>query len=277
MKKLFTICSLLLATTITQAQVKMPQPSPAQTVKQDFGLTSVEVKYSRPLAKGRKIMGDLVPFGQVWRTGANAATLITFNDKVEIDGKKIDSGTYALYSIPNKNNWVIILNKGVKNWGSDGYTADDDVVRFTVKAEETKNMVESFTIQFADVKPESCDLQILWENTMVSFPIKTDVKSTIKKTLESALQNSEKKPYWQAMQFYNEWENNPTKALQYAELAVQDNPKAFYMWLYKARLEKATGNKVKAMESSKKSLELAKEAKNNDYVKMNEELQKSLK
>lgn len=277
MKKLFTICSLLLATTITQAQVKMPQPSPAQTVKQDFGLASIEVKYSRPLAKGRKIMGDLVPFGQVWRTGANAATLITFNDKVEIDGKKIDSGTYALYSIPNKNNWVIILNKGVKNWGSDGYTADDDVIRFTVKAEEIKNKVESFTIQFADVKPESCDLQILWENTMVSVPIKTDVKSTIKKSLESALQNSENKPYWQAMQFYNEWENNPTKALQYAELAVQDNPKAFYMWLYKARLEKATGNKVKAMESSKKSLELAKEAKNNDYVKMNEELQKSLK
>lgn len=276
MKKLFTICSLLLTATLTQAQVKMPAPSPGQTLNQDFGLASIEVKYSRPIAKGRKVFGDLVPFNQVWRTGANTATLITFNDAVQIEGKKIDSGTYALYSIPNKGSWVIILNKGVKNWGSDGYTADDDVARFTVKSEEVKNMVESFTMQFANVKPESCDLQIMWENTMVSVPIKTDVKTTIRTSLESALQG-DKKPYWQAMQFYNEWDNNPTKALQYADLAVQDNPKAFYMWLYKARLEKATGNKAKAMESSKKSLELAKEAKNNDYIKMNEDLQKTLK
>lgn len=277
MKKLFTICSLLLAGTLTQAQVKMPAPSPGQTLKQDFGLASIDVVYSRPVAKGRKVFGDLVPFNEVWRTGANAATLVTFNDAVELAGKKVDSGTYALYTIPNKGSWVIILNKGVKNWGSDGYTADDDVVRVTVKTEEVKNMVESFTIQFANVKPESCDLQIMWENTMVSVPVKTDVKTTIRTSLESALKNSEKKPYWQAMQFYNEWDNNPAKALQYADLAVQDNPKAFYMWLYKARLEKATGNKAKAMESSKKSLELAKEAKNNDYVKMNEDLQKTLK
>ncbi len=276
MKKLFTICSLLLASTLTQAQVKMPAPSPGQTIKQDFGLASIEVNYSRPIAKGRKVFGDLVPFNQVWRTGANTATLITFNDAVEIEGKKIDSGTYALYSIPNKGSWDIILNKGVKNWGSDGYTADDDVARFNVKTQEVKSMVESFTMQFTNVKPESCDLQIMWENTMVSVPIKTDVKTTIRTSLESALK-SDKKPYWQAMQFYNEWDNNPTKALQYADLAVQDNPKAFYMWLYKARLEKATGNKAKAMESSKKSLELAKEAKNNDYIKMNEDLQKTLK
>ena len=276
MKKLFTICSLLLASTLTQAQVKMPAPSPSQTIKQDFGLASIEVNYSRPIAKGRKVFGDLVPFNQVWRTGANTATLITFNDAVEIEGKKIDSGTYALYSIPNKGSWDIILNKGVKNWGSDGYTADDDVARFNVKTQEVKSMVESFTMQFTNVKPESCDLQIMWENTMVSVPIKTDVKTTIRTSLESALK-SDKKPYWQAMQFYNEWDNNPTKALEYAGLAVQDNPKAFYMWLYKARLEKATGNKAKAMESSKKSLELAKEAKNNDYIKMNEDLQKTLK
>lgn len=276
MKKFFTICGLLLASTLTQAQVKMPAPSPGQTLKQDFGLASIDVIYSRPIAKGRKVFGDLVPFGQVWRTGANAATLITFHDAVEIEGKKVDSGTYALYSVPNKGSWEIILNKGVKNWGSDGYTANDDVARFLVKTQEVKNMVESFTIAFGNVKPESCEMQIMWENTMVTVPIKTDVKTTIRTSLESALK-SDKKPYWQAMQFYNEWDNNPAKALQYADLAVQENPKAFYMWLYKARLEKATGNKVKAMESSKKSLELAKEAKNNDYIKMNEDLQKTLK
>lgn len=277
MKKLLTVCSLLLTASLTQAQVKMPAPSPTQTIKQDFGLAAIEVTYSRPITKGRKVFGDLVPFGNVWRTGANAATLITFFDAVEINGKKVDSGTYALYTIPNKNSWEIILNKGVKNWGSDGFSADDNVASVTVNTEEVKPAVESFTIQFANVKPESVDLQIAWENTLVSLPIKTNVKATIQKSLESALLKSDKKPYWQAMQFYNEWDNNPKKALEYADLAVAENPEAFYIWLYKARLEKATGNKAKAMESSKKSLEIAKKIKNNDYIKMNEELQKSLK
>lgn len=277
MKKILIACSLLIAGNLTQAQVKMPAPSPTQTIKQDFGLSSVSLTYSRPIKKGRTIFGDLVPYNAVWRTGANAATLITFNSQVEIDGKKIDSGTYALYTIPNVEEWTIILNKGVKNWGSDGYTASDDVARFTVKSNKLNKSVENFTMLFSDVKPETMNLQIMWDATMVSLPIKTDVKSSIRASLESALQSSDKKPYWQAMQFYNEWDHNPTKALQYAQLAVTENPKAYYMWLYKARLEKATGNPQQALESSKKSLALAKEAKNNDYIKLNEDFQKQLK
>lgn len=258
------------------AQVKMPQPSPLQTVKQEFGLGSIEVKYSRPAAKGRKVFGDLVPMNQLWRTGANGATIVRFNDAVEINGKKVDTGSYALYTIPGNDSWEIILNKGLTNWGVDGYKAEEDVLRFKVAPMKVKNKVESFTIQFADIKPESCEMHIIWEKTAVAIPIKSTIKERIQAQLEEALKG-DKKPYWQAVQFFNEYDNNPSRALTYANEAVKENPKAFWVWLYKAKLEKTLGDKVAAMASSTTSLQLATEAKNADYVKMNKDLQKTLK
>lgn len=258
------------------AQVKMPQPSPTQTIKQEFGLGSIEVKYSRPAAKGRKVFGDLVPMNQLWRTGANGATIVRFTDAVEINGKKVDTGSYALYTIPGNESWEIILNKGISNWGVDGYKATDDVLRFKVTPTKVKNKLESFTIQIADIKPETCELQIMWEKTAVAIPIKATIKAKIQAQLEEALKG-DKKPYWQAAQFYNEYDNNPAKALTYANEAVKENPKAYWVWLYKAKLEKTLGDKKAAMASSTTSMQLAAEAKNADYVKMNKDLQKTLK
>lgn len=258
------------------AQVKMPQPSPTQTIKQEFGLGSIEVKYSRPAAKGRKVFGDLVPMNQMWRTGANGATIVRFTDAVEINGKKVDTGSYALYTIPGNESWEIILNKGISNWGVDGYKATDDVLRFKVTPTKVKNKLESFTIQIADIKPETCELQIMWEKTAVAIPIKATIKAKIQAQLDEALKG-EKKPYWQAAQFYNEYDNNPAKALTYANEAVKENPKAYWIWLYKAKLEKTLGDNKAAMKSSTTSMQLAAEAKNADYVKMNKDLQKKLK
>ena len=258
------------------AQVKMPQPSPTQTIKQEFGLGSIEVKYSRPAAKGRKVFGDLVPMNQLWRTGANGATIVRFTDAVEINGKKVDTGSYALYTIPGNESWEIILNKGISNWGVDGYKATDDVLRFKVTPTKVKNKLESFTIQIADIKPETCELQIMWEKTSVAISIKATIKAKIQAQLDEALKG-DKKPYWQAAQFYNEYDNNPAKALTYANEAVKENPKAYWVWLYKAKLEKTLGDYKAAMASSTTSMQLAAEAKNADYVKMNKDLQKKLK
>ena len=119
MKKIAIACLALFATASINAQVRMPAPSPTQTIKQDFALGSIEVKYSRPAAKGRKVMGDLVPYNKLWRTGANAATLIKFTDAVEIQGKRVDTGSYVLYTIPGTDTWEVILNKGLNNWGVD--------------------------------------------------------------------------------------------------------------------------------------------------------------
>lgn len=260
----------------SSAQVKMPAPSPTQTVKQDFGIGNITLTYSRPSAKGRKIYGDLVPYNKVWRTGANAATRIVFSDPVEIDGKKIDTGTYVLYTIPDVNSWEIILNKGLTNWGSDGYKESEDVVRFKVVPSKNKNKIETFTMEFTNVTPTNCALEIKWEKTAVVIPIAANFRDKVKAQIEAAMQ-TDKKPYWQAAQFYNEYDNNMPMALENVTKAIGENDKAFWMWIYKAKIQKAMGDKEGAMASSQKSLELATEAKNDDYVKMNKDLQKSLK
>ena len=263
-------------TVLSIAQVKMPAPSPTQTFKQDFGIGTITLTYSRPSAKGRKIFGDLVPFNKLWRTGANAATRIVLNEPVEIGGKKLDTGTYVLYTIPGIDAWEIILNKGVENWGIDGYKETEDIVRFKVETMKMKNKLETFTMEFSDVKPETCSLNIKWEKTSVSIPLVANFKDKVRAQIEAAMK-TEKKPYWQAAQFYNEYDKNLPKALEHVTKAIGDNEKAFWIWIYKARIQKEMGDMAGAMESSKKSLDLAKEAKNDDYVKLNQDLQKTLK
>ena len=260
----------------TAAQVRMPAPSPTQTLKQEFGISNIELTYSRPSAKDRKIYGDLVPFNKLWRTGANAATKIVFKDAVEMGGKKVDTGTYVLYTIPGVDSWEVILNKGLTNWGIDGYKETEDVVRFKVEPMKNKDKVETFTMQFTDVLPESCKLEILWEKTVVAIPIKTNFKDKVRAQINEAMQ-TDKKPYWQAAQFYNEYDKNLPKALENVSKAAEANDKAFWILLYKAKIQKEMGDNAGAMATSKKSEAVAKEAKNDDYVKMNQDLQKTLK
>jgi Protein of unknown function (DUF2911) len=277
MKKL---CSLVFATAVLlstlEAQVNMPAPSPTQTVKQDFAMGSIEIVYSRPSSKGRKVFGDLVPMRKLWRTGANQPTKITFSEAVELGGKKVEAGSYALYSIPAEESWDIILNKGLNNWGIDGYKETEDVARFKVVPSKSKTMVETFTIQFANIKPESCEIQIQWEQTTVSIPVTANIKDKLKAQIEDALKNAEKKPYWEAAQFYNEFDKNLPKALENVTKAIEGYPKGYWMIVYKAKIQKEMGDIAGALESSKKSMELAKEEGNEDYVKINKDLQKSL-
>lgn len=275
-KMLFVLFAIFCYTLSSTAQVNMPAPSSAQTIKQDFGMGTIELIYSRPNAKGRKIFGDLVPYNKLWRTGANAATKIIFNDAVELGGKKIDTGTYVLYTIPGVDNWEIIINKGVKNWGIDGYNESEDVIRFKAEPVKMKTKLESFTMQFANILTESCELHIMWDKTVVSIPVTTNIKERLRAQIETAMQ-TDKKPYWQAAQFYKEYEGNLNKALDNCNKAITDNEKAFWIWLYKAKIQQEMGDKAAAKVSAKKSLELAKEAKNDDYVKMNEALLKKLK
>ncbi|MDN3655108.1 DUF2911 domain-containing protein [Ferruginibacter paludis] len=278
MKKNLTAfaCAGILFISVVSAQVSLPSPSTTQTVKQEFGMGSIELVYSRPNIKNRTVFGDLVPYGKLWRTGANGATRLTFTTPVEIGSKKIDTGSYALYTIPSEESWEIILNKGISNGGTSGYKESEDVVHFTVPAVKTIARTETFTIQFANIKPESCDLQLVWEKRLITIPIITNIKDKIRAQIDAAML-TDKKPYWQAAQFYFEYDKNLTRALENVTKATEENPKAYYMFLYKAKIEKEMGKNAAAMETSKTSLALAKEAKNDDYVRMNEKLQKELK
>ncbi len=276
MKKLLFTAGIAFFAFCSSAQLKMPQASTTQTIKQEFGLGSIEITYSRPNVKGRKIFGDLIQYGKMWRTGANAPTQLKLNEPIEMGGKIIDTGKYVLYTVPGKDSWEIIINKGLTNWGIDGYKESEDVHRFTVPAKKMKSAVETLSLKFENVLAESCELQIAWQKSKVIVPITVNIKDKLRAQIEAALA-SDKKPYWQAAQFYREYDNNLPKALENVEQAFIAYPKGFWILLYKARIQKEMGDKVGAKITSDKSIELARAANNNDYIKLNENLQKELK
>jgi Protein of unknown function (DUF2911) len=273
---LFTIAFALLVIADAAAQVKLPATSPMQTIRQEFGLGNIEITYSRPSAKKRRVFGDLVPYGKLWRTGANAATKISFSDPVEIIGRKIDSGIYVLYTIPGEETWEIIINKGIKNVGTEGYKESEDVARFKVDPIKLKSKTELFTIQFANIKPDSCEVHLTWEKKLIVIPVTVNIKEKIRTQIDAAM-GTKNKPYWQAAQFYYEYDRNLNKALENVNKAVESNPRAYWMFFYRAQIQKDMGDKTGALQSSSRSLDLAKEAKNEDYIKMNQQLQKGLK
>ncbi len=276
MKKSILFVSLCLCFSMTFAQVKMPALSPVQTVKQEIGVGFIELKYARPSMRDRKIFGNVVPFNEMWRTGANAATLIKFTDKVTINDNVLDTGSYVIYTIPGKENWEIIFNKGISNWGTDGYKQTEDVLRLMVPVKKLKKAVETFTIAFENMKPSACDIHLAWEKTDVSFSLTMDVKEKLKAQIETGM-SAEKKPFYQAAQFYNEYEIDLPKALMYVDKAIEANPSAYWMMLYKAKIQEKMGDFNGALISSQQSMEAAKKADNPDYIKSNTDFQKGLK
>ena len=162
MKKIIIAVAIVMASYVVQAQVKTPQSSPKAVLSQVVGLTDVVVEYSRPSAKGRAIFGDLVPFENVWRTGANSATTLTFGEDVTIGDKKVAAGKYGLLSIPSKNNWILIISKQLDVTSPSAYKAESDVVRINLTPVAMANKVETFTMQFANVKSSSCELNLQW-------------------------------------------------------------------------------------------------------------------
>ncbi len=278
MKKLFyaLVATVFVNFAGNTQTVKTPAPSTTQIIKQDFALSSIEIVYSRPNMKGRVVFGDLAPMGKLWRTGANAATKITFGEDVKVGGMAVKAGSYALYTIPNKDEWEVILNKGINNWGTDGYKVEEDVAKFKVKSISLPMNIETFTMNIANVMPASADIQLMWEKTVVSFPVTADIDSKISKSIDNAM-NVDNRPYFQAASYYFETGKDLTKALSWADKAIENNPKAFWIMHLKAKIQAKLGDKAAATKTANESIASAKEAKNDDYVALNEKLIASMK
>lgn len=260
----------------TNAQsIKTPAPSPPQFVRQDFGLSNIELSYSRPGIKGRNIFGDLVPYGKVWRTGANQATTLTFGDDVTIEGTKIPAGKYGLLTIPDKDEWTIIITRQLDVTSPAAYKQDQDVVRVRSKVEGLPFAIESFTILFSDVTSTSCRLDLCWDKTVVSFIVNTDIDSRIMTQIDNAL-NKDNRPYYTAAVYYLDNGKDLNKALEWFDKAIAQDPKAFYAVYQKARCQAKMGRKQDAIATAKKSIELSKQVNNADYVALNEKLIASL-
>lgn len=275
-RKLFVAAIVCAAFSMADAQsLKTPAASPTQTVQQDFGVSSMQLIYSRPGIKGRKIFGDLVPFGKVWRTGANSATRIKFNDDVVFGGQPLKAGEYALYTIPGENEWDVIINKGSANWGTE-YKQEDDILRVKAKPVKLNDAVESFTMQFDNVKPSTADLKIMWEKTAVAVPITTDIDSKIMAQINN-LMNKDNRPYFSAAMYYLDNGKDLNQAIAWFDKAVEQTPNAYWVHHQRANALAKLGKKEEAKQAATKSMELAKAQKNDDYVKLNEKLLASLK
>ena len=276
MRKLINVFVFTLITAYAgHAQLKTPAPSPTQFIKQDFGLGTIELSYSRPAMKGRKIMGDLVPYGKVWRTGANNATTLTITDEVIIGGTKIPAGKYGLVSIPGATEWTFIVTKQLDVTSPANYNAENDVVRVKAKSRLVPTTAQSFTMQFVNISNTKCELQLQWDKTVVGLPITTDIDARIMAQIDQQINGSteeSKKPYFQAALYYMDNGKDLNKALEWFNKAADQNAKAFWVLHQKANCEAKLGKKQDAIASANKSIELAKEAKNDDYVALNKKL-----
>lgn len=282
MRKIFlTICilSVLGSTSLIAQQIQMPQASPAAQISQKVGLTDVTVQYSRPSTKGRKIFGELVPYGLVWRTGANSATTLDFSTDVQIQGNKIPKGKYALYTIPGKSEWTVVISKNTDLWGAIGYSSEDDVVRFKVSSSKLKKDYETFEISFNNMTDNSADLSLKWENTQVDFKIATEVDPIVMKQIQELViekDTTDPSLLYAAANYYYTNNKDLDQAYEWISKSVLSDAKYWTMHL-KAKIEANLGKDEDAKISAEESLKLAEAAKNPDYVRLNERLIDSLK
>lgn len=266
---LAAICVVLCLSNASAQGLKVPQASSSQTIIQEFGLGKITLNYSRPNVKGRKVFGALVPYGQVWRTGANSATTIQLTDDAEIEGHKVPAGEYGLFTIPERNEWTIIISKTPKQWGDYSYKAEDDLLRVKVKSAEMRDLAETFTMQFANVTASTCELHLMWEHTAVKVRLTTDVDSKVMANIDEAMKG-EKKPYFAAAQYYYENNKDQKKALEWIDEAEKTSEKSPSVKLWKARILLKIGDKKAAAATAQEGVKLAQEQKNEEYQRLNE-------
>lgn len=275
MQKITLLFTALFVTALFQvhAQINMPAPSPLSTVSQKVGLTDISITYSRPGVKGRKIFGGLEAYGEIWRTGANALTKLTLSDEVTLGGQKVPAGEYALLTIPDKAEWTIIINSNIQGSTAD-YDESQDVARFTVKPATLPEKVETFTINFSEIKNESANIDLEWENTRVRIPLEVAIDDKVMAQIEKTMASKEASAgdYFQAASYYMTTDRDPKQALEWINKAVEMNDSQYWVMHLQARILEKNGKKAEAKAAAEKSMKLAQEAGNNDYVQLNKDL-----
>ena len=274
MKKIIFVLAVLIANFTIEAQVKTPQSSPKTTVNQVVGLTDVTVEYSRPSAKGRVVFGDLVPFGKLWRTGANQNSMVTFSDDVVIKGNTLKKGKYAIFTTPKADMWEVIFYTDTENWGTpENWDANKVALSTMIDPTALGNHVETFTIGVNNLTNDSATLDISWEKTMVSIKFEVPTKKAAMASIEKVLAGPTGNDYFSAAQYFYQADGDMKKALEYVNKAVssvkegQDVP--FWHLRLKSLIQAKLGDKAGAIATAKLSIAGAEKEKNDDYVKMN--------
>jgi len=260
--------------TATELKISTPQPSPLGKISQRVGLTDIDIAYSRPGVKGRTIFGELVSFGKIWRTGANSNTKITFSSDVMMDGQTLKAGSYGLYSIPNKDTWEIIFySEADKNGVPRDWDDNKIAAKTTVKVGSMPMNIETFTIAFNDVTSTSTIIGLLWEKTYVGIKIEVPTDQMVSATIDAVMAASPKAgDYYNAAIYYSQEDKDLKKANEWMEKAMSMIEKpGFWQLRQQSLIYAKIGETEKAIATAKKSLEGAKAAKNEAYIKMNSE------
>ncbi|MBZ9778214.1 DUF2911 domain-containing protein [Psychroflexus sp. CAK8W] len=272
MKTIFTVLTLVFSV-FAYSQIETPQPSPNSTLTQNVGLSEVMVAYSRPSANGRVVFGELVPFDKQWRTGANENTIITFSDDVEVQGQLLSAGSYAVFSVPKKDNWDVFFYEDIDNWGLPVTWNEDAVVAMiNVPTKTLNHHVETFTIGVDNINLEKAHLKISWEKTMVEVPIDFPTDELVMSNIKSVMDGPSANDYFNSAIYYLSANKDLGQAEEWMEkgMAMSEN-KPYWMLRQQSLIYAANGKKDKAVETAKASLAGAKKAGNADYIKMNED------
>ncbi|WP_128330396.1 DUF2911 domain-containing protein [Apibacter sp. HY039] len=275
MRKLLLSLLIVTSSLIGQGQeVRTPAASLKSSVEQMVGLTDIEFVYSRPNKKGREIFGVLVPYGQVWRTGANENTTIKFGDDVEIDGKSLPKGKYALYTIPNKDTWEVIFYSDSENWGTPKEWNESKVaLKTTVPVKKINQVVETFTIGINDLSDNSGHLQFVWDQTLVDVRFDVPTQKIANESINGILANpkADANAYYASANYFLQSNGDMKKALNWINRAIDlkqgDSP--YWYFRVKSQIQAKLGDIKGAIESAEKSLEGAQKEGNKDYIKMN--------
>jgi hypothetical protein len=283
--KLTLVALALIAFGTSNAQINLPAPSPAGSVMSKVGLADVQVDYSRPKMKGRKIFGEgsdfLVPFGQVWRTGANSGTIVTTSADLSVAGNTLPAGEYMLITIPGAESWTVIFYKDKSIGGNMGaYKQENDQLRVDVKSSKLTEAVEALTFNISDLSADgkSGSIELSWENTAVKVPMTHEFDAIVMKEIEAGTKVNAGN-YLAAANYYYATDRDLDQAIQWMDLYLADNGNQFWNIFLKAEIQAKNGDKKGARATSEKSLELAKNAEGGDfgYIKRNEDFIASLK
>lgn len=272
MKKIILFLFAGLISGAASAQIEVPQPSPSTTIEQEVGLTNVTLKYSRPGMRGRTIFGNLVPYGEKWRTGANNNTTIAFDTKVTIEGKELEPGSYAIFTIPNKDKWEVIFYKDTNNWGLPQQWDENKVaLKATAQVQEMPMPMETFTILIDELKNDSAALNFIWEDTVATLKFEVPTDEQALASINRVMNGPTAADYFAAATYYHDAKKDNKQALEWINkaLEMQGENAPFWVLRKKSLIQADLGMKKEAIETAKLSLAAAEKAGNKDYVKMN--------
>lgn len=265
----FMVCASFFILNDVNAQIKTPAASPSAKLETTVGLTSVTLDYSRPSKNGRKIFGDLVPFDAMWRTGANKNSIITFGDDVMIGGAEVKKGSYAIFTKPGKTSWDVYFYTDTENWGTPEKWDETKVAAKLMVAPQTVSINETFTLNIGNVTNESFHLEILWDNVSVPVKIELPTDKKVSANITQVMAGPSSGDYYNAARYYREAKKDLNQALTWMNKSIEMGNDKFWVLRQKSLIEADMGNYKAAIATANQSLAKAKEAGNNDYIKMN--------